>query len=252
MTDRHDFSASPSRIKDAMRCLRYWAFAKLGHLPREETAPLVDGRAAHLQAEAYCRDGTPPNIATKYGRWLVEGLEFLPKPRTAAVELDVQFTGPGGVRLRCILDCLHVPSQTILDHKFVGDGRYALTAETLSEDVQAVINTLAIRMPRTNLRWVYYPKNGSARPWPVDAQLTPAEAEETFRYRYLPVVQTMQAVHAEFAGVRPEHRVELCQAVPCNPSACFAYGRPCEYSTICKRSPLQCPTIPVLPNVPRL
>jgi hypothetical protein len=230
--------------------MRYWAFAKLGRLPREETAPLIDGRAAHKQAELYLRDGTPPDVTTKHGRWLIEGLHLLPAPRTCWVERDVTFEGPGGVRLRCILDAVHLQSATKLDHKFVGDGRFALTEATLIDDVQAVINVLAPPVfPRTNLRWVYYPKRGTAKPWAVDAQLTPEDAEATFREKYLPVVQTMRAVRAEFAGIADEHRVELCQAVPSNPSACFAFGRPCEYIHICKKEPIQWPTIPVLPPI---
>ena len=60
---------SPSRIKDAKRCMRYWAFCKLGRLPREETEPLRDGQAAHSVAENYLKHGTVPDVA-RVNEWL--------------------------------------------------------------------------------------------------------------------------------------------------------------------------------------
>jgi hypothetical protein len=229
---------SPSRLKEAQRCMRYWAFHKLGRLPREETQPLRDGRAAHKQAENYLRHGTPPDIRTPHGRWLVEGLHLLPKPRTCLVEHRVHFDFEG-LRFTCVTDFVHLASCTKGDHKFLSprSKEFALTPETLPTDAQAVLNVLAPpALPETWLRWIYYPKGTNAgKPWAVDAQCTQAQAAEIMRDLYLLTAREMAWYHAQFAGVHPDDLILLCQAIPCTPSACFAFGKPCEYSHICNR-----------------
>lgn len=228
---------SPSRIKDAMRCMRYWAFHKLGRLPRQETQPLRDGKAAHAVQEAYLKHGTPHDITTKYGRWCVEGVHLLPKPHTALVEHRVHRFVWEGLPWTVVFDCVHIGSQTKLDHKFVSanGARFALNPITLVEDCQALLNTIAPpQFPTTRLRWVYYVKGGSRKPWAVDAQITPQQAENTFRRKYLPLVKDMHTYHALFAGVHPDDAVELCNALPCSTENCMAYGTPCEYMGVCR------------------
>ena len=230
---------SPSRIKDASRCMRYWAFCKLGRLPREETEPLRDGQAAHSVAENYLKHGTQPDVTSKYGRWVIEGLPLLPKPKTCLVEFgrNIPFIFDG-LPYTAITDFIHLESRTKGDHKFVSarGADFALTPETLLTDVQACLNVLAPPVfPETWLRWIYYPKSGKAKPFAVDAKTTPEAAAATLRRLYLPVVHEMHTYHKLFAGAHDDDRVDLCQAIPCSTTECFAFNRPCDYSPICKR-----------------
>jgi hypothetical protein len=113
---------------------------------------------------------------------------------------------------------------------------FALTPETLLTDVQACLNVLAPPvLPETWLRWIYYPKSGKGKPFAVDTKTTPEAAAATLRRLYLPVVHEMHTYHRLFAGVHDDDRVDLCQAIPCSTTACFAFNRPCDYSPICKR-----------------
>ncbi len=229
---------SPSRVKEAARCLRYWAFKKLAHIAGEETQPMRDGKAAHSIAEAYLKHGTIPDARSRHGRWVVEGIPLLPKPHTSMVEHRVVRFEWAGMPWTVVFDCVHLQSRTKLDHKFIAPGSFPFTFTpiTLLDDAQALLNVIAPpQFPITNLRWVYYPKSGGRKPWAVDAQITIAQAEENFRHLHLPVCREMHTYHKLFAGVHEDDKVELCNAVPCTTTACFDYHKPCEYMAICKR-----------------
>ena len=228
---------SPSRIKDAARCLRYWAFHKIARLPREETQPLRDGKAAHSVAENYLKHGTQPSIQTKHGRWFVEGMHLLPKPRTCLVEHRVQFAW-SGLQWTVVTDFIHLQSRTKGDHKFIGPGSFpfTLTPETMLDDCQVLLNVIAPpQFPETNLRWIYYPKSGGRKTWAVDSRIAIAAAEENFKRLHLPLVQQMHEYHKLCAGAHPDDMVALVNCMPCNAKNCFAYGKPCEYMAQCGR-----------------
>jgi len=197
-----------------------------------------DGKAAHSVAEAYLKTGAIPDITTKYGRWVNEGIPLLPAPHTSLVEHRVQRFEWEGLPWTVVFDCVHLASWTKLDHKFISPGSFPFTFTpiTLLDDAQALLNVIAPpQFPTTNLRWVYYPKSGSRKPWAVDSQITVPQAEERFKRLHLPVCQEMHTYNTLFAGVHEEDRVELCNAIPCTSTACFDYHKPCEFMGVCKR-----------------
>jgi hypothetical protein len=236
MNPTRPFEASASRIKDFQRCPRRWAWRVIARREEPRTQALEDGTTAHAIAEAWLRDGTPPDSRTKEGRWVLESLPHLPRPRECRVEHEFHI-GIGDVRFSGKIDFVHAPTSTKGDHKFVGDRRFALTAETILEDPQAMLYVVAPPMFEvTRLRWIYNEKRRRAST-PVDALVSFERAWAWVQAHLVPIAREMTEWFDAFRAVGvddPRALHEAIHAVPCNPEACQDFGRICPHSAVCR------------------
>jgi hypothetical protein len=232
------FLLSASSYKLARRCLRRWAYKEIAKRREPEDSAKLFGTHAHAQAEAFLRDGTAPDLATKEGRLFLESLPHIPRPGIALVEHPFAFE-IDGAWFWGMIDWVDLATETKGDHKFVGSLDYAETPESLLEDPAAVLYTLALpSFVVTRLRWIYNLKRkrrDQVCSNPVDAEMHILRALEYTRKHLVPAWHLLDGIRSIFAGLEPDAALPLLEAIPCNPRDCLAFNRPCPHMAYCSR-----------------
>lgn len=223
---------SPSQCKKFCDCPRKWAFQKIGRVPRIESQALADGKELHTHAERWLRDGIAPDQTRRMGALFAKGLHLYPAPGTVATEVTLT-AELLGVPFLGILDVLDVAG--VHDHKTIGNKKWALDANTLPRDIQAVsyaaMGCEALNVEFMRDRWVYFPKAGG-NPWPVDVTLQWRESWAWLREVAGPLIveiATQREAGAPFVG-----DIEYCNShFPADPESCDFVGRFCDAVNVC-------------------
>jgi CRISPR/Cas system-associated exonuclease Cas4 (RecB family) len=233
---------SPSQIETFRVCPRKWAFAKIDRIPQPQSPAAAFGEACHKYREDWLNFGTPPPSDDKAGKTALAGLEHLPPPGIADVEvkLDMQHTLDNGKLLAVTgrVD-FFVENQTeeklfgelgiplVGDHKTSSDEKWVKTPEKLKGgDAQAAIYG-AWALAKTNaqavdLHWSYMIKAASPRQLQIKTRMTIAEIAE----QYGKVVEDAKKMIVFREGNIPAKEVEP------NARGCDAFGG-CPYREIC-------------------
>lgn len=224
------FSVSPTALKVARRCLRRWAFDRLGRRKEPTTEALTDGRAYHAIAEGWLR-GEGLHGPEAMVRTVEEGLPFLPPPGQCQVEVAWTATIEG-VAFGGQVDWIHPAVQQKGDHKFVGGFDYLAD---LATDEQSVLYTLAPPVWETTaLLWLYYHKKKRAV-LPLAYQMTRAKALQVMHDLFLPTAKDMTWLYNEFQAIPERERLPLINLIPCDQHDCWSFTRPCPQGDICTR-----------------
>jgi hypothetical protein len=253
--DRDYFSAS--QIEHFALCARKWAWRYLDGISLPPNPYAAFGLDGHGQIEKYLVKGVPFDLTTDPGEAAMAGLHFLPRPGTANMVVEGQFTldawghkflGYKDIQINRrigddvlpdrapivesnLVDPLHgkiIP--LVIDHKFTGSFKWKKTAEILRNDPQAVLYAAHAMVetgaPACDLRWIYYKR---VRPWkaePVDLRVYRENLEA-------PLTQ-IRALADEMARYKKQG-VRALDLAP-NPGACGAFGG-CPYAPNCGLSP---------------
>lgn len=217
---------SPSQIHTWRKCQRKWAYSRTR--PRASNKYAAFGTRTHAQLEGWLRDGTPPDANTPEGRCAIAGLELLPMPGAAMVEIPIRFEYDG-VSYVGIADVLAAGegSAHVMDHKTCGSFDFALTAEDLLDDPQRII-------------YSYWASFVLAAPW-VGATWRYLQRKPP-RHRPVSVVEDAPTIGARFVDLHQRDGLPIAQAHaagPINPEHfprsldhCGAYGG-CPYAEEC-------------------
>ena len=127
---------SPSQVDTFTLCNRKWWLNKIMGLEIPAHPSAVIGSAMHAELETYLEHGDPKVL----GPIARAGLELLPKPGTVIIEHDISPLGltAGGLPALGRIDCLDLRSDPpeVLDHKSIGDLKWAKTSDELAKNVQ--------------------------------------------------------------------------------------------------------------------
>ena len=178
-----DHLLSASQFKTFESCNRKWGFTYIEGLRQPPTASTQLGTEVHTCAEAWLGSGTFPDLKTKPGSVFAPGIEYLPKP-SKDLELESYFEHEG---FRGYIDCVDLSGEIplVIDHKTTKNPYYALTAEKLRNDPQAVIYAASIfdRVPDVSvllLRWVYY-RTTTPQAFKVEVKVSRSEIDNKFK-----------------------------------------------------------------------
>jgi len=233
---------SPSQIETFRLCPRKWAYNKIDRIPQEQNQYAAFGEAVHAHRENWLISGVPPPPHEKAGKTALVGLEHLPPPGLAEVEvkLDMQHTLDNGKLLAVTgrIDFFLANQEEgkifgergiplVGDHKTSSDERWAKTPEKLKGgDPQAAIYS-AWALAKTNakfvdLHWSYMIKASSPRQLQVKTRMSLEEIAE----QYGKVVEDAKKMIVVRESGAPAKEVEP------NLKGCDAFGG-CPYREIC-------------------
>lgn len=232
MGRRRKLRISPSQIKRWRACPRKSAFQLCtDHEPdRGPIGGAELGSRCHAMAEDYMIHGTLPDLEEEFvdgkgkvhypGKIVKAALPMLPKPGTAEVETRVQFdVFSGRIDFR--------EPGVIGDLKTTSNLKYALTEDTLPVDPQGVIyasSAFADGADDVTLKWAYVETKGRHRTKLVQVRLTKDEISPRLE-ELKKTADLIMKVH--------ERQIDP-HLLPAKTNNCFAYGRPCEWSHVCK------------------
>lgn len=223
-------NASPSQIETWRDCQRKHAYSRVR--PRGQNASAAYGERCHTIAEAWLRDGTPPDPTTPEGRTVLSGIHYLPMPRTPGLLIEHRATPtifgvPWDMRLDYILPSPASGSVLIGDHKTTGDiAEHAKDTDTLSTtDPQGIsYGYWAVDEFKVDFvvgQWTYYQRDAKAAARPVVFSISRTDVVERFAQMHVTDVLPM---------VRS--RVLVPEELPRNLAACSKYGG-CPYRDEC-------------------
>ena len=214
---------SPSQIHTFRACKRKWWYSRNRRRTSNRYAEF--GSKVHAIREDWLNDGKPPDTSTKEGACALAGLEHLPAPGSALVEIRINLS-VGGVDYLGFADVLEYQSRVwVHDHKTCGTFDYALTEEDLLDDPQRIIYSAwaleAFRPTHVGATWHYLRRNP-----PECRPVSIVEDAQTVRERFhrLHVVDG-QAIAAAQAANSPD-------PFPRSLNHCSAYGG-CPFKEEC-------------------
>lgn len=232
---------SPSQIESFRLCPRKWAYNKIDRIPQAQSEAAAFGEAAHKYREDWLIHGIPPSSDDKAGRLARVGMEHLPPPGLAQVEVKLELFQQLGDKTLGITGRIDffVPNQEegkvfgeygiplVGDHKTSSGEQWVKTAEKLKGgDPQAAIyGAWAIantRAEAVDLHWSYMIKASSPRQLQVKTRMSALEVVEQYN-KVLDDAKQMLAYK--------EQQVSAKDVEP-NPKACEAFGG-CPYRDIC-------------------
>ena len=157
---------SPSQIKQWNLCKRKWAFSKINRLVEPTSLKQAFGTAGHAQLEKWLKEGKAPN-KTPAGQVALQGIQegWLPTPsKKLKVEHKFDFSiitkEDYQVRMLGYIDCFDPADSLVIDHKFTGDLKWAMTPDQLQLDPQAIIYSRfahdELKQSNIKVRWLYY------------------------------------------------------------------------------------------------
>jgi len=217
---------SASEIDTYGQCARKWGWVYLAGFREPPHPSAVLGSRTHTQLERYLsrgylsfmlEDGSPDES----GEIAQAGLPYLPEPGTPGMIIEGSFASRSeetGIVYRGFKD-LELPG-LVHDHKTTGNPRYALTAETLPWNTQAIIYAQdhldAFRVDTVNLRWLYLATKGARKAWPVDVTLDRATVEDRMR--------VVESIALEMKEIKGRVSASEVLSLPPNANACEGYG----------------------------
>jgi len=220
---------SATQIK-TFKCPRKWAFQKIARVPRIESPALALGIRLHEYAEAWLRDGTPPDNTDPMGRLFNSGIPYLPTPGTVRVEGEDIVPLTDGVELYIRLDW-DAPGK-FGDHKTCADWKWALNAKSLARDIQANAYAYALMHRRPKLEriraiWTYYNKrSGVARN--VEIEFKRADVEAFVKREIVPSAIAIRELRT---FLQPGDDLN---DIPNDPGQCDWTGRFCDAAEHCR------------------
>lgn len=239
-------SASQLRLF-MLGCERKWGFQYILGLKTPQTKSTALGSAVHKMLEEYLRDGKPldftyemPGMPGMYPAEIAaQGLQYLPEPKDPRVAIEEGFTFEvpelPGVVFRGFVDLAIAPGADgipeVRDHKTCGNWDYALKADDLRGDIQAIIYAkyALLECPdaqAVKLQWTYFGTKKPYRSRPVMATVSREHVEQLFAE----VVVSAR----ELATTLRSNRQPL--ELPANASECDKYGG-CPFRGKCNLSP---------------
>ena len=239
----HVFSAS--QLETFLSCKRKWGWSYIAKIPRAAGKGATLGGSCHKQLERYLTGGAIDyELEDGSGEIVTVALPEIPAPNTPGMEIERYFTLEGRHKYRGYKDVEIVPGglhtyPVVMDHKTTSDFRYALTAEDLATNIQAVI--YAVDACRTygadavDLQWTYILTRGASKVRPVKLRMYAADAEKVFSEIELLADEANTLLLADTTqhGGDP---AEYVRTIPPSPDHCEAYGG-CPYRDLCNLSP---------------
>jgi len=175
---------SPSQVATWRACQRKWAYSRIR--PRTENRYAAFGSRAHTIAENWLISRTPPDPTTAEGACILAGLDSLPQPGTAAVELRLDAMHEG-IHYTGRIDFLYQSGPRLIvvgDHKTTGDLTWAKTPTDLEDDPQRVVYSWwagqTFAADWIGAHWQYYQRK-PPRSLPVYMQEPVARIRERFQ-----------------------------------------------------------------------
>lgn len=163
---------SATQVKKLRDCQRLIGFEYNERLRPPPTDKQTFGTDVHKQLEQWFSAGKKPDNSSP-GLTAKQGLQWLPTPdRSIMVEKRFKLKWLPNIFMVGYID-LAVPSdRLVIDHKSTSDLRWAMTADQLASDPQAIIYAvwamLEWNVEEVRARWVYYaasnPEKGSRKP----------------------------------------------------------------------------------------
>ncbi len=214
---------SASSIKEYLLCQRKWAWRKIGGIEVAPHPSAALGTEGHRMLEAYFKQGTPIDGTTTIGQACLHSLPYLPTPGVAVPEEEFSFSYEG-IAWNGYID-LQLRGM-VIDHKFTGDFKWALTEATLPKDIAATLYATwqflkYDHLDEVTLYWVYnHTKRRATKP--VTGKITRAQAASQLA-ELVPVAKEMTR-HLQVA----KDPLVLSPSI----EACEAYGG-CPHRSRC-------------------
>ena len=225
-------------------CKRKWAWKSIAgvSVPQHPSAAL--GEEVHAQLEKWLATGGMD--FTKESAYIAAaGLHHLPKPQTPGMSLESEFhfVAPSGHSYSGRIDLIVAPQPgqhigLVTDHKSRSDLKWAGTAESLRQDIQA--NLYAVEYFRrfpdeetVEARWVYYQTRKSKKSLNTSIEISQREAWEQFQ-RIEGITAVMAEIYENSKAIEDKSKVVL--SLEPNPDMCSAYGG-CPHQGRCNLDP---------------
>lgn len=245
---------SASQIKTFRLCKRKWALEKLAGLRGPETKAQALGKDVDdNQLQPFIRDGRPFDFTRESGYIAAAGAHWLPERTIPGLKVQKHFTFPSpssdglGIEFgyQGYMD-LWVPKgpvpgfddkyagyPTVADFKTTKAKKWALTEDTLKEDVQAQLYAVqAILETRTqfvNLDWIYFLTDGTRKSFASQVTVHTEEVAKQFEAIEETARDLVQIRKKMPEGMDPK---EYAMTLPCNRDACDMYGG-CPFRHMC-------------------
>lgn len=224
-------SVSASQIRNWQQCARKWYFEKVGQFPVTTSPQQLIGQDIHDKLEKHIKFGAPLEDAASR-----EAVSLLPIYRRLFFlteypnnyELDFRIAD---VPVRGRIDALDLQNLRasvvgIYDFKTTSSFEYAKSEEELARDIQMVLYAAwaqqRLKVKYVQVSHVYVHKKKPQAKLVTSELLDESHIQPVFSH-IRGAVETMK-VHAEASN----H-----YEVPKTPSACFSYGKQCEFFNIC-------------------
>lgn len=242
---------SASQIKTYRACTRKWALEKLAGLRGPETKSQTLGKDVDdNQLQPYLRDGRPFDFTRESGYIAASAMAWLPQPKWRGLEVQKHFTivSPSSKALgiefgyQGYMDLwLPFGGAPGFDNDFpvVGDfkttkaKKWALTTETIREDVQAQLYAveaiLETKSKQINLDWIYMLTDGTRKSFPTQVTVHTDEVAEQFKKIEADGREMVQLRRKMPEGANPQ---EYALSLPGNRDACGDYGG-CPFQHLC-------------------
>jgi len=221
---------SPSQIQTWRKCKRKWAYSRFR--PRTSNKYAEFGTKVHSYREDWLSHGKPPDAGTDEGTCALAGLELLPLPGQACVEVPLRLEHEGVVYVGFIDVLAWRGGAHVQDHKSCGSFRYALTAEDLFDDPQRIIYShwaaVSLKAPYVWATWHYLQRKP-----PKCMPVSMGEEAPAIAARFQSLHQSAGLPISRAGGIPPEHFERSLDH-------CGAYGG-CPYKDECLAgvSPIQ-------------
>lgn len=223
-------TASPSQVETWRDCRRKWAYSRVRRRGPNKAADY--GERCHAIAEAWLRDGTPPDTRTPEGRTVLAGIHLLPSPGAPGLLIEHRATpvlhGIGwDMRLDYLFGFVADSHVIIGDHKTTGNiAELAKAAELLATtDPQGVAYSHwaaeEFQVPNVVGQWTYYQRDTKAPAKPVVFTVARAAVAERFA-----------AMHRDEVLPMVRARAAPIESLPRSLDACSKYGG-CPYQAEC-------------------
>jgi len=227
------YRSSASQVSKAELCLRKWGFPKLDGIKATQNRYAAFGSTTHRYLEEWFVNRTPPPANIPEGRTALLIIGELPPPQTPGIEIEKEIRLTlGGIPFKGCVDfriLAQLPRPFVSDHKTCGNFNYALTPDTMKDDIAATIYAYDA-MCLTNeeavdLQWTYGQRNGK-KVLPVCAIVTLDEIK--------PRLERTATTAKLLRDITEEHPKAI--ELPYDAAGCEAFGG-CPFKKLCNLTP---------------